>query len=133
NVDLDDPSRPAKRQGYSIIPAGATGLSSAVQRLVLLSYFDNGPGSRMLVTGAEQGGLYVISTPDSQTGWSEARVTSSPDGTVNLRFNLNPDSPAAFQGNALLWIIPGGGSNVHALRLNGTLIDCGDVNESPPK
>ena len=126
NVDFDDPSRPARRKGYRPIYAGSTGLSSSSLRLVLLNYLDTGQTSRLLVTGAEQGGVFYITSPDSASGWSEALT----DAGASL--NLNVDAPKAFQSNDMLWIIPGGGVPVHTLKVDGKLIDTGNVNGSPP-
>ena len=123
NVDLTDPTRPRKRQGYTGIEAASTGLLGG-RRVSGFGYLDAGAGSKLLVASQSgtTGQVSWVRSPDVLQGWTAAST-----------FNVNTDDCKMFQGNFLLWLVTGSGANIGAVAHDGTFIDCGDENGSPPR
>jgi len=127
NVSLHDPTRPAKREGYTEIGAGAAGMAASDRRIARLTELDLGPATRLLVAlvPGTDGGVYVTTSPSSD-GWTRALL----DGVT---LDIGSDSVVTGRGHDALWIFPQSGRNAHALKPDGTIIDCGDENGSPPR
>lgn len=128
NADLTDPSNPSKRKGYGEVGAGRVGTTDVTH----LADFNPGPQSRLMVaTTAFQGGTYVSSDP-RYVAWTEAMVTDAPGGSITPQDAFLGDRPKMFSGGDLLWIIGNIGTPVYAMRTSSNMIDCGNVDESPP-
>lgn len=121
NVDLDDPSRPCKRQGYTQLEAGTTGLLPAT-RLSGLGYLDAGVGRRLLVAAQSESSGQI----------SYVRALSEPQWTPAASFNVATDDCKMFQGNFLLWLLTGPSANMVVVGTDGVVTDCGNSNGAPP-
>jgi hypothetical protein len=132
NVDLEDPTTPKRRDGYREVQAKQSGFVTTNLRGCLLADFDDGPYSRLMVAGFNGGRTYHTHSPASN-GWKEALVTSEISGTVSRSYFPNDERAKGVQGNGLLYIVaPNSGSTMHVMRADGTLLDAGGLNESPP-
>lgn len=128
NADLDDPSQPKKREGYSSTIIGSFGMANQDLRIAALSELNLGPGVRLMVAVApgEDGGVYVTTTP-SASAWSEATL---PDGSS---LNVGTEAVTVGRGHDALWVMPQSAMNAHAVKASGEIVDCGDENGSPPR
>lgn len=128
NVDLTDPGRPCRRDGYSRLPANTSGMPDL--RISALGYLDVSPTQRLLVAacaGTPGGGIFTRTSADGATAWIEATTDSG--GSLDVV----ADRCKMFQANYNLWILPDSSQNVHALTSASRLIDLGDSDSSPPK
>ena len=135
NVDIEDPSRPKKRDGYTMVGAGTTGIRTPSARIAGLGYLDAGESARTLViavTANGGGGIYRIEEPSDTTGWVEALVTKKVGGAASGSFDVNTSDAVLFQANDLLYILPETGGRMHVMSPNGYLIDTGNETTSPP-
>lgn len=129
NVDLSSPQKLQKRSGYKATGSGVAGLPSPTGRCSGLVDFNVSGKAHMLVAAYPNGGIYYLTSPESPSGWGSATINAGPTGGA-LGFTKSEIS--MFQGNDLLWILPGDGLPVHALAVDGTMTNCGDEVKSPP-
>jgi len=128
NVSLDDPSEPRKREGFAKANIGSSGMRNIDLRIAALYELDLGPGSRLMLAAVpgDEGGVYMTVSPSS-SAWVEAKL---PDGRS---LNIGADSAVIGRGHDAVWVMPPSGINAHAIKTDGTIIDCGDENGSPPR
>lgn len=127
--DLEDPTRPIKRDGYAPIGIGTSGIAAGLlaKRPAGIAFLNPSTGDRMLVmpiTSNGGGKVYYTLNPDS-TNWAEAQVDGS-------SFDPQTDDVPMFQANDKLWIIGANGVLIHVLANTGALVSSGSENEDAP-
>lgn len=122
NTDLDDPTTPRSRDGYSEIGAAQTNLVVTDQMSVGAYLNPSTLTERKIVIAVPGDKLYH--TPDSSTAWTAVTPT----------FDIVDDGSFLFQVADSLYVVSGDGSlNVQQMAPDGTLTDGGNVNASPPR
>lgn len=131
NVDLSTPQKLPKRSGYVASGSGASGLPGGSTRCAGLVDFNVTGKGQMLVAAypGSQSGIFYLTSPESPSGWGRATVDAGP---VTGNLSISDPEVVMFQGNGLLWILPGSGRSVHAMSVDGKITDCGDEVKSPP-